>query len=166
MDPTVIAILLALYTCIGWGTIALAAVSLGSHMGAQGHPALPFIWSAVGQVIIALILVAKIGIAPLRVSAQYAASYALAFFWPTSSLAIVYAYKYAGQSQDSALRFGAWRFAFGRVSVAVVNAIAATYPATVSMPLLWYFFGESMSFWRVLWIFATVVSVIGVVKSS
>ena len=143
MSKFSLAVLLAIYTCLGWGMIAPMAVKMIQHLGGERfHPALPFLWNTFGNLVFALILILFTGGAPLRVWTWHWSGWVIFFSWSTASLSIAYALSLA---QDRA---------------SIPNAVAAIYPALVSAPILWYFLGETMSFQKVIGLLLAVFGVV------
>ena len=119
------AILLAFYTCLGWGMITPMVVKMIQHTGpANFHPALPFLWNTFGQVVISSFLLLATDFVPLKSWTWHWSAWVLAFCWPTVSLAIGYAYA----------------LVVDRASIP--NAVAAVYPALVSAPHSLVFYGR------------------------
>lgn len=144
MSRDIFAVLLAIYACLGWGMIAPMAVRLSQHLGPDKfHPALPFLWNALGAVFFSCLLLFFTDFAPLlKVWSWHWSGWVIFLTWPSASLALVYGYSYAP------------------ARVSVINAIAATYPATVSALVLWYYLGETMSLQKILGLILVVVGII------
>ena len=141
-----IAIILAVYTCLGWGMISPAAVKMIKHMGAERFdPALPFLWTTMGHIFFSVLLLLATGFAPLKVWVWHWSGWVIFLAWPSASLAIAYALYFADARPSGP------------------NALAATYPAFVSAIVLWYFLGEAMSLQKVIGLVVTVVGVILVI---
>jgi len=139
MSRTLVALLLASATCFGWGTLAPL---IGKLMGNGAHPMTPFVWNAIGtNVFLAVVLLAT-NFAPLKTLSWSGQGLAIAFFWPVASLAFTVALYFAPEKSS------------------VLNAIAASYPAVVSLPLIWYFLGEPMNLQKVSGLALAVIGVV------
>lgn len=143
-----IAILLAIYTCVGWGLLTPFAVKLSEEAGPEKfHPLQPFLWGTFGSMFIAFVMLVFTNFSPLRGWTWHWSGWAIAFAWASASVTFVYALS----------------FAVERASIP--NAVAAAYPFLVSAPILWYFLGETMTTQRVIGIigmfFFMLVAVFG-----
>lgn len=137
-----VSVLLAVYSCISWGLIAPFTVRLIREMGPERfHPAVPLLWNAFGNALVALVVIFVTGGAPLKVWLWHWSGWGIALVWATGSAVFTLALY----------------FASGRASVP--NLIAATYPACVTTVVLWYFFGESMTVQKVVGFLVTVVGI-------
>lgn len=147
MSPYSKAILLALYTCLGWGMIAPMAVKMSQALGAKFNPLFPFFWNALGNIFFSIVILVLFGPSQLKSWSWHWSGWVIFVAWSTASIAIVVAFNLVQ----------------GKTSV--VNAVAATYPVLVSAVLLWYFFGEPMSIQKVGFLVLTVVGVVGLILS-
>lgn len=148
LNNSTVAIILALYTCLGWGLIAPSAVKIAQTMGSNFHPTHAFLWNTLGHICMSLVVLILTKGEPLRawswngMGGTFFSGWTLFFFWPTASLAIAYAYVYASGRE--------W----------LPNSISAIYPALVSLPILLYLFGQNISFGQILGILVTIVGVL------
>src|SRR3989344_1671569 len=148
MSRILFAVLLSLYTCLGWGLIAPSAVKMGQTLGEKFHPAHPFFWTTLGHMFVSLIILIVTRFEPLKawswtgMGGAFFSGWTIFFFWPTASLAIAYAYSYATGRE--------W----------LPNTISAVYPALVSLPILLYIFGQKLSIGQAAGVIVTIIGVL------
>ncbi|OGZ28668.1 MAG: hypothetical protein A2931_03605 [Candidatus Niyogibacteria bacterium RIFCSPLOWO2_01_FULL_45_48] len=146
MSRYTLALLLSLYVCFSWGTLAPLSVKMNQVMGPDKfHPAMPFIWATMGNIFFVALVMLFTGFAPAKSWSWHWSGWAIAWFWSSGGLVVVIAY-YLSPGKES-----------------VTNAIAATYPALVSAIILWYFLGETMTVQKVFGLIITVIGVITVI---
>jgi drug/metabolite transporter (DMT)-like permease len=143
MSRSTLAVVLALITCVGWGLATPLIMRLSRQFGpGEFHPLLPFTINAIGNFIIVLVWLSATSFSPLKFWSWHWSSWALMVLWPLGGLAFVLAIHFAPEKSST------------------LNAIAATYPVIISMPVLWYFLGEIMTTQKVIGIFVAVLGVI------
>ncbi|OHA05142.1 MAG: hypothetical protein A2934_04035 [Candidatus Sungbacteria bacterium RIFCSPLOWO2_01_FULL_47_10] len=140
MTSSALAIVFALLTSLFWGLIAPFVLRLGSASGGSLHPAVPFLWASAGNVLLSVIILAATDLAPLRNWTWHWSGFAL-FLWPLGGLLFVAALLIAPEQK------------------AIINVIAASYPALVTPIVLFMWLGQTL---LKMEIFGIIVATAGV----
>ncbi len=134
MSLRAIALLLSLGTSICWGMITPLAVQMQRSLGLSYHPLHPMIWNVLGGnvILVASLLIA--GPAPFRSLSWSWWGVMVGIVWPLGGILLMIAVmKVPGIAS-------------------LLNAIGAAYPVLISLPLLFFFLGESVSLLRALFL--------------
>ncbi len=148
MSRYALALALAFYTYIGWGLATPLIIKLGQQMGPGFNPAFPVLLNGIGTFLSGVVMLFLMNFVPPRISAWPWSSWALMTLWPSGGLAFTLAIYFSPHGRES-----------------VVNAVAATYPI-MSTLVLWYFFGEILSFQKAVWFLVTAAGVVGIILSK
>ncbi len=148
MSRFTVAILLAIYTCIGWGSVTPTIVKMSKDLGPRFDPLSPFVWNFFGNAALFLVMMFLTRFSPVTGLQWHWAGWIILLLWPTAGLAITYAVQLVPGKES------------------VPNVISTAYPALVGAPLLWYFLGETMSPQKVFFILLTAAGVIGTIFTS
>lgn len=139
MSRNFFAILLAVYTCLGWGLIVPMVAKMSQHMGDKFHPLLPFFWNTLGQIFFTVVILCFTKFAPIKVWTWHWSGWVIFLFWSSASIAVVFAFSLAPKQAS------------------VLNAVAAAYPFVVSAPILWLYFGDTMSLQKIVGLLGMMV---------
>ena len=142
MFRNALAILLAIITCAGWGTVSPLMLAMLRSGGDKFHPMQPYIWNTIGIVVIMLLVVVMMRFTSSPIMAWHWSGPAIALVWPIAGIAVTYAYYLAPERAS------------------VINTITMAYPALISAPLLWYFFAESMNAQKIFGMALTFAGVV------
>lgn len=141
-------ILLAFGGSVGLGMISPMTIQLKNSLGQSYHPLMPFLWSVLGGNIIAIILLLQSNFVPLKTWSWHWSGALLGLAWPLGAVFIV----------------NALSLAPGIASL--ITATWATYPALVSLPILFVFYGESISLQRAVFMVGAVFCVVMAIRSQ
>ena len=141
------AIALAFLGSIGLGMIAPMTVQLKLAFGDNYNPILPVLWSVAGGNVIAICLLFTTGFAPLKNWSWHWSGFVIGIAWPLGAVLIVKALSMAPEIAS------------------LLSATWATYPALVSLPILFFLYGEVISLQRLVFMVGAVVCVILAIRS-
>lgn len=150
MSRELTAILFAFGAVVCWGAITPFLVGWQRALGSAYHPMLGMFFSSLVGLIYSSIFLAADKFAPLGVWSWKIAVYTVlvGLIWPVGGIMLSFAVERAPQMAS------------------VSNAIAGTYPALVSLPILWLFFNEAISLQRALALIGVAVCVFIAVRSQ
>ena len=133
MSRYALSMLFAAYTCFAWGMITPMTVRLMRELGPERfHPALSFLWNALGNAVFAVAIILITGGSPLKVWSWHWSGWGIFWFWTTGSAAFTLALYFAENKPS------------------VANLVAAAYPALVTAFVMWHFFGEAMTLQKII----------------
>lgn len=138
-----LAIFLALVACLGLGLIGPMGAEMGRSAGSDKmHPASLFLWGALGFFAAFVVINVVTGFEPLKTWKWHWSGWVTFISWPVGAAALAYAL-YLSPEKAS-----------------IISAIAATYTALVTAPMLWYFWGEEMPLQKIIGIVITTLGVL------
>lgn len=89
-----LAIILALYTCIGWGLASPLIVKMNQYMGRENyHPLVPYIYNSIGNILIVVVFALISDFSFSKSWTWHWSGWAILLFWPTAGFALVYGLK-------------------------------------------------------------------------